>query len=121
MDVRSVSSRSVRACAGPLYRTLPWLPCCVPGAIGIGIGQAAIDELISLATEKTPAYTDRPIRSREVAQRNVARGQASLNAARAYLHQAADVVYRAAQAGRKPTLEEGISLQLAACNGLETG
>jgi alkylation response protein AidB-like acyl-CoA dehydrogenase len=88
---------------------------------GIGIGQAAIDELVGLATEKMPSYTDKRLRNREVAQGNVARAQATVNAARAYLHEAVEVVYRAAQAGRKPTLEEGVKLQLAACHGLEAG
>ena len=106
---------------GPLYGAFPWVSISCLGSVGLGIGQAAIDELIGLAGEKTPSYTDRSLRNREVAQANVARAQATIAAARAYLHQAVNGVHRTAQAGRKPTLEEGVQVQLATCNALEAG
>jgi len=106
---------------GPLYGAFPWVSISCLGSVGLGIGQAAIDELIGLACEKTPSYTDRSLRNREVAQANVARAQATIGAARAYLHQAVNGVHRTAQAGRKPTLEEGVQVQLATCNALEAG
>ena len=105
----------------PLYSAFPWISFSCLGSVALGIGQAAIDELIRLATEKTPSYTDRSLRNREVAQANVARAQATIGAARAYLHQAVETVYRTAQAGMRPTLDEGIAVQLAACNALEAG
>lgn len=89
--------------------------------MGVGIGQGAIDELIALATEKTPSYTTTTLRNREVAQGNVARAQATIGAARAYLHQAVDAVYRTAQAGGKPSLDQGVDAQLATCTALEAG
>jgi alkylation response protein AidB-like acyl-CoA dehydrogenase len=49
----------------------------------------------------------------------VARAQATIGAARAYLHQAVERIQRTAQAGRKPPLHEGIEVQLATCNALE--
>jgi alkylation response protein AidB-like acyl-CoA dehydrogenase len=107
--------------AGPLYGAFPWVPVSALGAMGVGIGQAAIDGLIALATDKTPSYTDTRLRKREVVQGNVARAQATVGAARAYLHQAVDAVYRTAQAGVKPTLHEGVEVQLAACYALEAG
>jgi alkylation response protein AidB-like acyl-CoA dehydrogenase len=109
------------AFAGPLYGAFPWIPVSALGAVGVGIGQGAIDELIALATEKTPSYTTTTLRNREVAQGNVARAQATIGAARAYLHQAVDAVYRTAQAGRKPSLDQGVEAQLATCNALEAG
>ena len=105
----------------PLYNAFPWLMFACLGPVGLGIGQAAIDELIRLAGEKTPSYTDRCLRNREVAQSNVARAQAAIGAARAYLHQAVDRVHRTAQAGMRPALQDGIQVQLAACNALDAG
>jgi alkylation response protein AidB-like acyl-CoA dehydrogenase len=105
----------------PLYTAFPWTSISGLGAVALGIGQAAIDELIRLAGEKTPSYTDRSLRNREVAQGNVARAQATIGAARAYLHLTVDRVHRTAQAGVKPTLHEGVQVQLATCNALEAG
>ena len=42
---------------GPLYEMFPWLQIATIGTTGIGIGQAAVDELIALAAVKTPSYT----------------------------------------------------------------
>ncbi|MGH9003728.1 MAG: acyl-CoA dehydrogenase family protein, partial [Acidimicrobiia bacterium] len=105
----------------PLYSTFPWTSFSCLGSVALGIGQAAIDELIRLASEKSPNYTDRSLRNREVAQANVARAQATIGSARAYLHQTVDRLHRTALAGMKPTLEEGVEVQLAACNALEAG
>jgi indole-3-acetate monooxygenase len=106
---------------GPLYGAFPWISISCLGSVALGIGQAAIDELIGLASGKTPSYTPQSLRNREVAQANVARAHATIGAARAYLHQAVDHVHRMAQAGRKPSLQEGVQVQLAACNALEAG
>ena len=103
-----------------LYNAFPWLSFSCLGPVALGIGQAAIDGLIDLAGGKTPNYTATSLRNREVAQANVARAQATIGAARAYLHQAVETVHRAAQAGRRPTLQEGVQVQLATCNALET-
>ena len=105
----------------PLYGAFPWIAFSCLGSVGLGIGQAAIDELIGLASEKTPNYTDKRLRNREVAQANVARAQAKIGAARAYLHQTVDNVHRTAEAGMKPTLQQGLEVQLATCNALEAG
>lgn len=105
----------------PLYNAFPWLSFSCLGPVALGIGQAAIDGLIDLASGKTPNYTVTSLRNREVAQANVARAQATIGAARAYLHQAVERLHRTAQAGNKPTLEEGIQVQLATCNALEAG
>ena len=107
--------------AGPLYEMTPWLPIATLGPIGIGVGQAAIDELVTLATQKTPSYLTTTLRDKEVAQANVARARAHVGAARCYLHDAMRTVWEAAVDRRRPTLEEGLELQLAVCNAMETG
>jgi alkylation response protein AidB-like acyl-CoA dehydrogenase len=107
--------------ASPLYEMTPWLPIATLGPIGIGIGQAAIDELVTLATQKTPSYLTKTLRDKEVAQANVARARAHVGAARSYLHDAMGTVWEAAVDRRRPTQEEGLELQLAVCNAMETG
>ena len=104
-----------------LYNGFPWIAFSCLGPVALGIGQAAIDELIRLASEKRPSYTATSLRDREVAQANVARAQATISAARAFLHQAVDRVHRTSKVGMRPSLEEGIAVQLAACNALEAG
>jgi alkylation response protein AidB-like acyl-CoA dehydrogenase len=107
--------------AGPLYEMTPWLPVGTLGPIGIGIGQAAIDELVTLATQKIPSYLTKTLRDKEVAQANVARARAQVGAARCYLHDAMRTVWEAAVDRRRATMEEGLELQLAVCNAMETG
>jgi alkylation response protein AidB-like acyl-CoA dehydrogenase len=106
---------------GALYGAFPWIAISCVGPVALGIGQAAIDGLIGLASEKTPGYTDKKLANREVAQGNVARAQATIGAARAYLHEAVGHIHRVAQAGSKPTLQDGVQVQLATCNALEAG
>jgi len=107
--------------AGPLYEMTPWLPVGTLGPIGIGIGQAATDELVTLATQKIPSYLTKTLRDKEVAQANVARARAHVGAARSYLHDAMRAVWEAAVDRRRATLEEGLELQLAVCNAMEAG
>jgi alkylation response protein AidB-like acyl-CoA dehydrogenase len=107
------------AYAGALYTAFPWAAIAALGAVGIGIGQAAIDELIDTATAKTPNYTATTLCDREVAQSTVARAQATIDAARAYLHDRMASVYASGLEGQKATVEEGVRVQLATCNALE--
>jgi indole-3-acetate monooxygenase len=107
--------------AGPLYEMFPWLPIAALGSVGVGVGQAAIDELVALARQKTPSYLTTTLRDKEVAQASVARARAQVGAARCYLHDAMRTVWEAAVARRRATLEEGVELQLAVCNAVETG
>ena len=107
--------------AGPLYEMFPWLQISTIGIVGIGVGQAAVDELVALATVKTPSYLSTTLRDKEVAQSNVARARARVGAARCYVHDAIGTVWNAAVEGRRARLDEGLEVQLAVCNALETG
>src|SRR5262249_51894262 len=69
-----------------LYRMTIWPLVAALAAPALGVARAAIDELIELATIKTPFYTGKVLRDREVVQSQVARAEAKLQAARAYLH-----------------------------------
>lgn len=107
--------------SGPLYGLFPWLPIASLAPVGLGIVQAAIDNLVELAKAKTPAYTVRSLRDRDITQAAMGRAHAQLSAARAYAHSSVEAVYEARLSGRKPSLAEGLEVQLATCNALETG
>ena len=66
------------AFAGPLYGIFPWLQIASLGPVGVGIGQAAVDALVEVATVKTPSYLSTPLREKEVAQANVAKAGLAL-------------------------------------------
>jgi alkylation response protein AidB-like acyl-CoA dehydrogenase len=109
------------ACAGPLYGLFPWLQIASLGPVGVGIGQAAVDALVEVATAKTSSYLSTPLREKEVAQANVARAHAMVGSARAYLHASVVRLWEIAQSGARPSLTEGLEVQLAVTNALETG
>jgi alkylation response protein AidB-like acyl-CoA dehydrogenase len=108
-------------CSGVLYRLFPWLPISTLAPVGIGIAAASLDALAELAVTKTPSYTTRSLRDHDLVQATMGRGHAMVSAARAYLHSAIDGVQSARLSGRKPTLAEGLEVQLATSLGLETG
>jgi len=107
--------------AGPLYGFFPWLQIASLGPVGVGIGQAAVDALVEVATAKTPSYLSTPLREKEVAQANVARAHAMVGSARAYLQASVSRLWETAQSGARPSLTEGLEVQLAVTNALETG
>jgi indole-3-acetate monooxygenase len=107
--------------AGPLYGMFPWLQISSLGPVGIGIAQAALDALIELATAKTPSYLTKTLREKEVAQSTVGRAAAMVGAARTYLHTSVSAMWDTARVGVKPSLAEGVAVQLATTNALETG
>jgi alkylation response protein AidB-like acyl-CoA dehydrogenase len=105
--------------AGPIYALCPWLMIATSGPVGLGIAEAAIDALVDLAATKTPNHTMRALRDREHTQAAVGRSRAIVNGARAYLHQSVGAVYAARSAGHRPTKQEHVDVQLAACSALE--
>jgi alkylation response protein AidB-like acyl-CoA dehydrogenase len=107
--------------SGPLYGLFPWMPIASLAPIGLGIAQGAIDHLGDLAKAKTPAYTMRNLRDRDLTQAAMGRAHALLSAARAYVHSSVEAVYEARLSGRKPSVAEGLEVQLATCNALEAG
>jgi alkylation response protein AidB-like acyl-CoA dehydrogenase len=106
--------------AGSLYGGHPWFGCSTVAAVTIGIGQAAVDSVIELATEKVPNFTVKTLRNRDVAQANVARAQAAVNSARAYAHRMLDVTLEAVSDGRRPSRQEAIECQLSICQAIDS-
>jgi len=99
---------------GPLYRCTYWPGVGSLVSIALGVARASIDELVALATQKTPAYTASPLCQRSVAQFQAAQAEAKLGAARAYVYEALREVFENAVAGHLVGMQQKMKLELAA-------
>jgi alkylation response protein AidB-like acyl-CoA dehydrogenase len=119
-EMNPVSVERTGPYAGLLYGGHPWFGCSTVAAVTIGIGQAAVDAIIALATRKVPNFTVKTLRDRDVAQGNVARAQAAVNSARAYAHRMLDVTLETVAEGRRPSREQAIECQLSICQAIDS-
>ena len=103
---------------GPLYRFTVWAAISALVATALGIARAAVEETIELATKKTPAYTMKTLKDRSVVQSQLARAEAKLGSARAYLYDVFDEAWEGAAAGRSITMQQKAKLQLASTNAV---
>lgn len=84
----------------PLQRVpLPTLFALQNPSIAIGIAQGALDEVVALATGKTPAFDSGKLAANPLFQNKLAEADAALRAARALLHTDADRLWRTAVSG----------------------
>ena len=104
----------------PLYQMSP------PGffapqvaAVGLGIARAAIDELSELAQTKAPAMSAAVLADKPVAQIEIARAEAALQAARAFLYDAVNDVWESLARGDAFTMRQEALLRAAATNAVE--
>jgi alkylation response protein AidB-like acyl-CoA dehydrogenase len=100
---------------GPLYVFPPFglLALTIAGT-ALGIGRAAIDDLLELAGAKTPTLSTRTLAERPVTQTRIAQAEAGLLAARAFLYDAVGIAWEAARSGGAISLEQRAGLRLAA-------
>lgn len=99
---------------GPLYKFTLWTVVSALSSVPLGIARAAIDELLDLASRKTPSYTVKPLRDRGTVQAQIGEAEATLGAARAYLYEAVQEVWEGAVLGRIIDMPGKMKLQLAA-------
>ena len=98
---------------GPLYRFglfVAPIQICVQA---LGMAQASLDAALSLAQGKTPSYTMRSQADSERAQATLARADAKVRAARAFLYETARVMWAEMQE-QKLSLATGQVAQLTA-------
>lgn len=83
------------------------------GSVGLGLGRAAIDELVALAAGKRPHGSSRTLAERPAAQSAVAEAEAELRSARAFLRDAVGTAWASAVAGGPVPVELRRDLRLA--------
>ncbi len=101
--------------AFPLFCTL----AVSKAAVALGIARHAIDALVELAQAKTPTGQTSLLRERATVQADVARAEALVRSARAFLYQTVDEVWADVAAGRRATPEQRALLRLAAVDGVQ--
>jgi len=102
---------------GPLY-TFPafgLLALAIAG-VTLGIGRAAIDDLVDLAGGKTPTAGRRSLAERATTQSQIARADAALRAARSYLHEAIGEAWEEAVARGEVSTERRATVRMASTN-----
>lgn len=102
------------AYSGPLHRLTFWPPIAINCVPALGIAQAAIDDFIELAASKVNAYTPSTLRDHPIVQLRLAKAQATLRAARAYLYGTFDEMWEVAKTGQYLTIEQKADCQQAA-------
>jgi alkylation response protein AidB-like acyl-CoA dehydrogenase len=109
--------------AAPIRRPLDALPFITAFAIGLapvalGIARAAIDALAELGGRKTPLGAGAPLRELPGAQADVARAEAELRSARAFLLETAGEIWEAAVEGRAREVKIRALARLACWNAM---
>jgi alkylation response protein AidB-like acyl-CoA dehydrogenase len=108
--------------AGPLYR-MPIMSVLAPvvGAVALGIARAAIDDLVELASKKTPTGGFSSLAERPLAQLEVARAEAELRSARALLHETMHNAWEKVSRGDELSIHDRALVRIAATNATRSG
>jgi alkylation response protein AidB-like acyl-CoA dehydrogenase len=102
---------------GPLYRLsmMGLLSVCV-AAVGLGIARTAIETVREMAQTKVPMGRRHPIADWATGQQEMARAEASLRSARAFMFDAIGEVWQMLEGGDTPTDDQRAVLRLSATN-----
>jgi alkylation response protein AidB-like acyl-CoA dehydrogenase len=107
-------------CDGPLYRfPLFGLLAIGCGAVALGIARGAIDDIRELAGAKTPTLSRRTLAERAQVQADVAKAEAQVASARAYLIEEIGKSWDAAARGDAIPLERRSALRLASTHAVD--
>jgi indole-3-acetate monooxygenase len=104
----------------PLYRMTLWFAVAALATPSLGTARAAIDALLDLGMKKTPNYTRSPLAERAVAQMQVARAEALLGAARAYLYETVHDAWDTVSQGHFLSQKQKIAIQLATSHAIRS-
>src|SRR5579863_8487889 len=105
---------------GPLYAVpLAAVFAVAKAAVALGIARHAIDALKELALMKNPAGQTTVLRERPAVQASLARAEANVRAARAFLNETVDEAWNTVGAGNPITAEQRAWLRLAAVDGVQ--
>jgi alkylation response protein AidB-like acyl-CoA dehydrogenase len=103
----------------PLYAFPPFgLLAVAIAAVTLGIGRAALDDVLELAGAKTPTLSTRKLAERPATQAEVARASATLAGGRALLLETIDEAYEAAAEGPL-SIERRAKVRMASTHAVE--
>lgn len=106
---------------GPLYAFPAFgLLALAIGAVGLGIARGAIDDLVAMAAGKVPAMATKTLADQPDTQIRLARSEAALRAARAYVDSAIGQAWEQAAARHDVDLPRRAGLRLAASHAMTT-
>jgi alkylation response protein AidB-like acyl-CoA dehydrogenase len=88
--------------------------------VSLGIARAALDELAELAQSKVPTLRTAVLADAPVAQVELARAEAALGGARAYLYEVVDEMWQSVSDGDAPTSRQLAHGRMAAIQVVET-
>jgi alkylation response protein AidB-like acyl-CoA dehydrogenase len=89
------------------------------GAVSLGIGRAAIDELVNLAQSKKRINSKATLADRVHSHLEVARAEATLRSARAFYYQSIESAWNTALSGEKVSVDQRRDLRLATTHAVE--
>jgi len=105
---------------GPLFRMWPWTAILGEATVSVGVAAAAVDEAVQLCRTKTPAYNATPLREQQLAQFQMGKAKARVEASRDTLYRAAEAAYDdVVRSNALLSRDAKIRLQLAACFAAE--
>lgn len=125
-DLRAPAARSASLITdrplidAPLYAFPPFgLLAVAIAAVTLGIGRAALDDVLELAGAKTPTLSTRKLAERPATQAEVAQAEATLSGGRALLWQTIDEAFEAATAGSPLSVDLRARLRMASTHAVE--
>ncbi len=89
-------------------------------AVALGIGRRAIDEIVELGVDKRPQFSQRTIAQMGTNQSDLARAEARLSSARAYLFDEVGQAWEAVCAGGRADVARRTRIRLAGANAAES-
>jgi 3-hydroxy-9,10-secoandrosta-1,3,5(10)-triene-9,17-dione monooxygenase len=105
---------------GPLFRMFPWTGILGESTVSVGVAAAAVDAATQLCKTKTPFYNATPLREQQLAQFQMGKAKARVEASRDTVYRAAEAAYDdVATSGGLLSVEAKIRLQLAVCFAAE--
>jgi indole-3-acetate monooxygenase len=88
-------------------------------AVTLGIARRAIDEFVELAVDKRPQYSRRTIAEMGTPQSDLARAEASVGSARAFLLDEVDAAWQTICQGGEVSVDARVRIRLAGANAAE--
>jgi alkylation response protein AidB-like acyl-CoA dehydrogenase len=105
--------------AGSLYRIPMFLLfACGFSAVALGVARAALDEVIEIASGKTPRFAQSKLQDDPHTHERIGRAETQWRSARAFLHHTVDEVWQAVVDTDAITLEQRAALRMAGTHGI---